>query len=66
MVPEMSLLCAPENRLREVCPPYEAKLEVLGEKATQLRLILSMTVVFPRVTLIVRVVPWRLVGETDT
>ena len=53
----MSLLADPENCPFETCPPYETKLAVLGEKAIQLRHILSMRVFLPIVTLIVSCVP---------
>lgn len=66
MVLLMSLEADPENLLFEIWPPYETKLEVLGENAIQLRHILSIKVFLPIVTLIVSVVPWRLVGAAET
>ena len=62
----MSLLAEPEYLLFEIWPPYETKLEVLGEKAIQLRHILSIKVFLPIVTLIVSCVPCRLVGAAET
>lgn len=62
----MSELTDPEYWFWETCPPYEAKLAVVGAKAIQLKAIALITVVVPKVTLNVKVVFWRLVGLTDT
>lgn len=47
----MSELTDPEYWFWLICPPYEMKLEVVGEKAIQLKATELTIVVFPRVIL---------------
>lgn len=62
----MSLLTDPVYLLWDTCPPYDPKEAVDGEKANQDSQILLRPVLAPTVTLMVNLVPWRLVGLTET
>ena len=61
----MSLLTDPEYLLCETWPPYEPKVAVEGEKASQESQILLRLVVAPTVILTVSLVPSKLVGLTE-
>lgn len=61
----ISWLYEPENELLDTWPPYDTKLAVVGENAIQLITARSINVILPIVTLMVTLVPWRLVGAAD-
>lgn len=61
----ISLLTEPEYLVCENCPPYDPNDAVEGEKASQDNQIALKPVVDPVVILMVNLLPWRLVGDTE-